>query len=530
MSQSYGSGNMSQELAPPNDTPSVSAGQIPDLLKIGSIPTDVQMDVDTDVLDPVVQNDTFIRFVLQNKGMLHSHSKIQVGYSNVATDAHVPLNIGIASLFQRATLRVGNQTICEIDDFAHFTAYRSLFMSGESMKERLPYQTGQTLAKRISYNDEGQAWNGDLGGQATIANISNVVGGGGSNHQSRGLVIDNGNEMRVTPAGYAGALKGNLRMNQFGNLRNAEAVFTELPTWQFALDDLFPFLKTNQLPLYMMKEQISLEFVLHSSTAGRRGITSVGGTASPAITLDTAKTKMFADYIYYPQEMMVSYANANKNLQFSYVDYRLSKLSYDAASTGQQIRNVGGAGRIISKIVWGFSDDNKTDVINPLINFGAIGLDRTADIGATPPDKLRAAMIGYTNNTLALNVKMNNGFLYPIDVNNVARCFHNVVQAEGLTPYTTREEYSNEGVSLPSNKTIGGTAAAADGYAFSTLASNFFWNAVRLNRGERVNSRGIELYYKLNALPAGTNYVLRAYLETIKFATLKDGMVSTFLA
>ena len=390
-----------------------------------------------------------------------------------------------------------------------------MFMSGESMKERLPYLTGQQLAKRISYCDEGEAWSVATPPLAT----GTIFGGGGSSHQARGLSLDNGREMFNEP-GIDKPVAG-LEMNEWSALRNTDATFTELPTWQFALDDLFPFLKTNQLPLYMMKEQISLEFVMHSATSGKRGFTTLGGATLGAISLDTSKTKMFADYIYYPQEMMVSYANANQNLQFSYVDYRLSKLTFDAATTSQQIRNIGGAGRIVSKVVWGFGNESQLDNASPLISFNAQGLDRTAGISTTPPGN-QASTIAYTNNTFTQNIKMNNGFLYPIDVDNVARAFHNVVQAEGLTPYTTRQEYSNEGVSL-TPKTIAT-------FPQNLLASQFYWNACRLNKGERVNSRGIELYYRMNALPAGTNYVLRAYLETIKFATLKNGFVSTFLA
>ena len=45
-------------------------GMIPDLIKIGSIPSDMNVDVDTDVLDPVVISDKFCRFVLNNKGFL----------------------------------------------------------------------------------------------------------------------------------------------------------------------------------------------------------------------------------------------------------------------------------------------------------------------------------------------------------------------------------------------------------------------------------------------------------------------------
>ena len=40
-------------------------GKIPDLMKIGSIPSDLSQDMDTEVLDPVVQSDNFCRFVLR---------------------------------------------------------------------------------------------------------------------------------------------------------------------------------------------------------------------------------------------------------------------------------------------------------------------------------------------------------------------------------------------------------------------------------------------------------------------------------
>ena len=68
------------------------------------------------------------------------------------------------------------------------------------------------------------------------------------------------------------------------------------------------------------------------------------------------------------------------------------------------------------------------------------------------------------------------------------------------------------------------------------FAGTAFWQATRLNKGERVNSRGIELYYNVT-LPNGASqvavanaYTLRVFLETIKFATLKNGMVQTMLA
>ena len=518
MSQSYGAG-MSQEVEP-SSAPSVTSGQIPDLLKIGSVETNTQMDVDTDVLDPVVQNSKFIRFVLQNKGILHSHSKIQFGYSSTAADGWCPLNIGIAGLVQRATLRIGNQTICEIDDFSNFTSYRQQFMSGEAMRERLQYTTGQAMAKKVKYNNEGDNWDSTK----PPASDSNAFGGGGSLTMSRGLDWDHGRSSYAIPGTYTPEIQA-VEMPSYMNCSTrAEAVHTTTPTFQWALSDFFPFLKTNQLPLYMMKEQVSLEFVLNDEASGGRGFVDAGGAAATVFALDTTKTKMFADYQYYPQEMMISYANANRNLQFSYVDYRLSKLTFDEANTGQQIRNVGGAGRIISKVVWGFSDNNNTAANSPLINWNATAVARTAGIETLPPIAPSAATILYTNNALSMNVKMNNGFIFPINVDNSARCFHNVVQAEGLVPYCTREEYAREGNSLSRNTLEGHTTR-------DILQGTSFWNATRLNRGERVNSRGLEIYFVLNPLPTvASNYTMRCWLETIKFSTLREGMISTMLA
>jgi hypothetical protein len=521
--------NTMKEVADPSQGPSVSAGQIPDLLKIGSIPSNVQMDVDTDVLDPIIHSQTFVRFVLQNKGILHSHSKIQFAFEEQLVDSWLPMNIGIAGIIQRATLRVGNQTICEIDDFADYTSYRSQFMSSESMRERLQYQTGQCMAKKFAYNNEGDEWQN--GPPVIVEPVAGgQYGGGGSLDLARGITNDVGRNGLVKPGQYFAEVE-NQRMPPYMSLFNSSAPTGNRAsnTFQWALSDFFPFLKTNQLPLYMMKEQISLEFVLNPSISGGRAWVAQGGAAGTAYPLVTTETKMFADYQYYPQEMMVAYANANRNMQFSYVDYRLSKLTVPMATSGQQIRNIGGAGRIVSKIVWGLQNNTPTSATSPIIKWNATAMDRTAAMAVLPPIPPSLATKAYLNSAISQNVKYNGEFLYPINVNNTARCFHNVVQAEGLTPYCGRQEYSNEGNSL--------TRRTHEGHVVNDVfAGTAFWQASRLNKGERINSRGIELYYNV-AMPnaasspaVGTAYTLRVFLETIKFATLRDGFVQTQLA
>ena len=137
---------------------------------------------------------------------------------------------------------------------------------------------------------------------------------------------------------------------------------------------------------------------------------------------------------------------------------------------------------------------------------------------------------------------MNEQFLFPVDVSNVARDFHNVVQTEGQVPFISREVYSKEGVSLTmaryneklqtgaSDTQVFGSGRTVVG-AGGQYPGTSFWNAMRLNRGERVNSRGIELYFRQDVdTLADSKMVQRVWLETLRTAVLQDGVLEVFYA
>ena len=138
------------------------------------------------------------------------------------------------------------------------------------------------------------------------------------------------------------------------------------------------------------------------------------------------------------------------------------------------------------------------------------------------------------------NLKYNDNFLYPVDVVNPAYHFHNVVTAEGMVPFVTRDCYSNEGgqtttTSLENQIQGTGTSAIGTEYANNAgIVSKFFYQAWKLNRNERVNTRGIELYNTWtefqNEEASGVNYTHRAYVELVRVATLKDGKMEVFYA
>ena len=529
---------------------SITASSIPDLLKIGAIPANTAQDVETSVLEPVVHSDDFCRFVFQNKGILHSHSKIEIGLKNTAAHAIFPIGVGAYSLIERVALKMGTKTICEIEDFAHWYAYKSLFTSNENMKERELYQNGRCISHAPMYED-------------ALADAGDAQGSGESNTMASTLGIDIGrdyDDQRMGTAKLSDASnlvpftwQNTSQKRQTGVAAGAGKVAADkdTPLFQLSLSELCPFLKMNQLPLYMIKEQVSLELTFSRKGTGgtneqTRRVVQLETESATDYLIDTTKTRMIADYLYFPQEMMAAYASANANMSFTYVDYQLSKYSISPTATqGQMIRNIGGAGRIVSKLFWGVQDEFAEEEFL-LQNY----------YSQAPAKSYAGGQDVAKHGTATFNIKYNDNFLYPIDVSNSARHFHNVQQTEGLVPFINREEYCGEGDGL-TTRTIGiggssvwtqggsstpnGTLAARA--AKPCLAGDFFWAAGRLNKNQRINSRGIELYFKVDALPAilsrqagdGTitaspGYTQRVYMEVVRTATLGDGYFQCYYA
>ena len=524
---------MSSEVAETKPT----ASSIPDLVKIGQVPTNSAIDIETDILDPVIQNDGdvntegFVRFQLQNKGILHSHSKIIFRFNAQNNAAFCPITTGAYSLIKRARLAVGTKTICEIDDYQHYLAYKSSFLSNEHQKWREQYVNGRCVAYRPYYYD-GAAPSNASGNyyEALDVNASEVG-------------LDVGQEGCVTVEGISIDPVVNQAMSDTGTVYlKSHAVCNASfgPEYALSLQDLFPFLYQNQLPLYMMTEPVNIELTLSAQAYERMSING-SGTMSPdgngvAYTLDTSATQLVADYQYFPQEMMEEYARQNSEMTFTYMDYRLSKRTIttqetgNEVSTGQLINNVGGAGRIVTKVIQMVSNNFTTAALqeSAVTNwYHAVALRR--DYTGTPATD--------TNGSLTCNLKYNDNFLYPVDVVNPAYHFHNVVTAEGMVPFVQRDGYSNEGgqtTTVALENRVQGTSDATTDANDVGIVSKFFYQAFKLNRNERVNQRGIELYNTWNKLgnEAGTDTIHnhRAYVELVKVATLKDGKMECYYA
>jgi hypothetical protein len=467
----------------------MSEEMIPEFMKLDQIPVDYVQQLETDLLEPVVQlegsatREGQCRFELQNKGFLHSHSKLFVSLipsvNGNASAAYLPQNIGIGSLIQSATLKVGNQVLNEISDWQYLHMIKSAQIDNEYQRNREQYVTGRCINHRFIFRDAAAGANNSV--------LAEKYG------------LDNGRE-------YDG---NNLKQLPFA-VMSSDAV-SESPTYSIDLSDLFPFLKTHQLPLYMIDAPITIEITWARTVQDRVCLPDVAGVSATAeYKIDGSELKFAADYIFYgATDEMARYAAANPVMEFNFPDYRLAKNSVNNnALDAGIVRNIGMANRLVSRVLTVFS---------PLKSFGPAEANILNNYQACSPNKNASNVPG----AVSYNVRYNDRFEFSSDLTNLSRIHSMYVQAETV-PFVTRQEFSDENLGL--------TALTFEGRQQNSfthgLRGKFFCLATRLTNG-RVGQRGIELHVKSNTT-IGTNYTMRSYCEYMRTARLSNGMFEIF--
>jgi len=500
--------NQTDAMTQQND---VTEDRIPDLMKIGQIPTSYGQTLTTDVIDPVTFSQKRVRFTLQRvAGFLHSNSKITLGVTpKTTTRAFYPLNIGVSSLIKSAQLLVGNKQICSIEDYGHYHAYQSLFVSNENNREREQYLSQRCINHQPYYEDRAPGAGHFDPADDTPNSASRYGLGLGRNSAHDG----------------AGALPMQLLPFQVHDSTNPSTV-AEAPVYSVYLSDLFPFLKTNQLPAFMIDEEIHIDITFQdtlSSLAGAsnsiRMCCAEGQTLAVEYDITESQVKLVYDSISYDGAIMAQYAAQNPKLVFQYEDYRLAKRTGDETEFSNLTFAVGGNGRLVSKLFFGLQP-NSNLISDSMLN---------GYVAACPSDN---------DEKLTTNLLYNDRYLFSVDRSNDAMLFQTTAHAEGGIPMISRDEYYNPGSAAPgsgggANIKSGITNSKFEGHeqrlVLNGLGGRFRWTAFRLNRGERVNNKGIDLIYK-TTVPGGTNYTLRVWLELLKVATIENGQMSCYFA
>ncbi len=474
----------------------VSSDRIPDLIKVGAIPSSYGQKLHTDVIDPVTFSQSRVRFTLQRvAGFLHSNSKVTLAVTpNTTSTAFYPLNIGISNLVKSAALRIGNQTVCEIDDYDQFHAYQSMFISNEDNKEREQFLSQRCIAHKPVYDDR-------------TANTTDKPP-----NSAKKVGLDVGRNPTVPAAGGAGTFQ--LLPFQLHSAASAQTI-SDAPVYSVYLSDLFPFMKFNQLPLFMIDQEvhIDIEFQPTTSSLSAAGLSrrmcvanSDAGDNDVEYLITQDEVKLIYDSISFDGEVMEKYRAQNKSLTFQYVDYRLAKRTGDEAAFTDLTFQLGGNGRLVSKVIMGLQRNSNFTPVSLLNGVGA------KDVPAAQ--------------SLSVNLLYNDLFEFNVDRKNPALLFHTTQHAEGKVPMVTRDEYQTSGVTALTAETMEGHVQSSGDDGVGGL---FRWTAIRPNKGQRVNNKGMDLTYKATGLAADT-YTLRVYLEMLKVAKIEDGQFSCYFA
>ena len=470
------------------------APSVPNFMRLGSVPVNYLQEVETDLLEPVIFNDGsgtsvdgFIRWQLQSKGFLHSHSKIflSVKPNSTTSRAMYPPNVGVGKVIKKAVLKVGNKVLNEISDWDKLHAYHSTKISNENNKERELYTTGRCMNLSINRGNGGA-----LGCPAT----------------SLALTVGRDPDLTINSDLTTGATDN--KQMPFAVLEGSAQA--EAPSYAVDLSDLFPFLKIHQLPLFVMQEPVTIELTLHPPVNNR--LVFLEGGADVAQVLDQNEVKFCADYIYYGTgDEMESWANQNKQLDFSFVDYRaITTTITDTSIKSDTVRNIGMASRLVTKVITmfnrGASDTGEDDLL----------MDTAAMATKLSDTKKISGPIDY-------NLRYNDKFEFSTNVRNTARLFTLLQQAEGMV-FINRSAYSAQGNAFDSTQDNTFESLSLK----NQLQGEFFFLSTRLSGG-RVGQRGIELHIKASdGLEHSDVSVMRNYCEYMRSARLENGIISVF--
>ena len=195
-------------------------------------------------------------------------------------------------------------------------------------------------------------------------------------------------------------------------------------------------------------------------------------------------------------------------MNFQYVDYQLNKRSLTKAqSETKTILNVGGAGRLVSKLFCKMSNDSVSDD----------DTDSILNVYHSQAPNITTTLNSEQMGILTSNVRLNDKYLYPLDRVSNAIHFHDITSAEAMPPFVSRDMYCLGGGGLTGEK-------YNDQRQDSNLQGKFYYQAHRLNRNERINSRGIE-YEQQYSLIEDETFTQRTWIEVIKQAQLKNGVL-----
>ena len=261
-----------------------SGVMLPALLRTAPLERPENQRLETDLLYPVNFSQTSTRFVFDRKGILDSNSQIQFRLMCARTDGnafaagefcYLPTSTGAAAVVQNAYLEIGGRRVATLQDVGHYTTWKRHHWSNE-------FKAGIALPK------QGGA-DVFLGSQSRAyppAAPFGTIGRFSSQYAQSPDAADS-----ITGPKY-----------------RLEPTAADTAEWSLSLSQLIPMMKGILLPLFAIKQEVSLTIEWAPDRVGTRfmksaGLSPAAGDIPVTSTIDRGTCLIMADYLFYPDQL-----------------------------------------------------------------------------------------------------------------------------------------------------------------------------------------------------------------------------------
>ena len=324
---------------------------LPDIMINKPLPTISNMEIDTEVLDPISSSNQEVVFQIPKNGILDGGSFISMavrvpsGQANALVDANgvsnafLPCNTGIYGLIRSAQLTIGSKVIASNEDFGH---YATMMRQFETPEHR-------------SFVEQVKAGN-------SLDRYGGLVGQGLGRLTPKDLVV-------ITEANDNTA---SLETPQFIRPTDNDS---STPVFSVPLSFLIPMMRSRQLPVFAIKETCYLRIQFNTQTHGTQAGASYGniccfsdmnGNGNPQADItpvpSLANIKFYSDHLYYPESVMnatLAQMASEKGMNMVYEDIVLTNTQIQqgadptapAINTVSVERQIAVSGKVVRNIL-----------------------------------------------------------------------------------------------------------------------------------------------------------------------------------
>lgn len=247
------------------------SNQLPDILSVKTLPTISNMEIKTEVLDPITASNSEIIFQLPKNGILDGGSFVSLAVTSAQgeNDAFFPLNTGIHGLIKSAFLMSGSKVIASTEDYGHYATMIRQFETPEHRAFVEQVKVGNSCDRWCEF-DQGVVGTAPVNGARLIPKDLEYNAG-------------------ITTATVPAFIK-------------PTSDDTTTPVFNVALSQLIPFMRSRQLPLFAMKENVFLRLILNTQSVKADGticcFPSGSGSVGPIVP-SQVNIKFYSDHLYF---------------------------------------------------------------------------------------------------------------------------------------------------------------------------------------------------------------------------------------